>query len=223
MAAAAVLGFVVLAWAATAGTVPLWHDADPVTRQAPASERTEQPVDSIAQVRLPSAADGTRFELGWLAELVAWTLLAGVLALIIWRLAHVRWRRPRRKVESGPAAALPAVAETVGDAEAELQEVLLRGSPRNAIVRCWVRLEQAVAAAGVARRASETSHEFTTRVLAAMTVDDASIRRLGALYREARFSRHELGEPQRQAAIESLTELLEQLTTARSIDRDLVP
>ena len=61
------------------------------------------------------------------------------------------------------------------------------------------------------------------RVLAAMTVDDASIRRLGALYREARFSRHELGEPQRQAAIESLTELLEQLTTARSIDRDLVP
>jgi hypothetical protein len=126
-------------------------------------------------------------------------------------------------IDEAPAAALPAVAETVGDAEEELQETLLRGSPRNAIVMCWIRLEQAIAAAGLAPRSSETSLEFTTRVLAAMTVDDASIQRLGALYREARFSRHELGEPHRRLAIEAMTDLLEQLATARSIDPEPVP
>jgi hypothetical protein len=222
MAAAAVLGLVVVASATTAGTVPLWHEAQPVARQAPAAERTEEPVDSVAPTRLSNSADGREWELDWLARVFAWTLVAGLVALVVWWLARVRWRRPSpRKIESGQAAALPAVTETVGDAESELQEVLLGGSPRNAIVRCWVRLEQAVAAAGVARTPSETSLEFTTRVLAAMTVDDASIRRLGALYREARFSRHALGEAHRRAAIESLTELLEQLN-ARAVDRELV-
>jgi hypothetical protein len=224
VAAAAVLGLVVLAWAATAGTEPLWHEADPVARPGPASERAEQTVDSGPPIQSRSAASDTPWDLGWLVAAFAWAALAGLLALLLLALVRAWRRRPQRqRIEPGTAAALPTVAETVNDAEAELQEVLLRGSPRNAIVRCWVRLEQAVAAAGIAPRPSETSLEFTTRVLAAMTVDDGSLRRLGALYREARFSRHELGEPQRRAAIESLTELLEQVGTARPIDGDLVP
>jgi hypothetical protein len=222
--AAAVLGLVVLAWAATAGTEPLWHDADPVARQDPASERVEQAVDSSPPIQARRGADDTAWDLGWLLTAFAWAVLTGLLALLLLALVRAWRRRPQRhRIEPTTAAALPTVAETVNDAEAELQEVLLRGSPRNAIVRCWVRLEQAVAAAGIAPRPSETSLEFTTRVLAAMTVDDASLRRLGALYREARFSRHELGEPQRRAAIASLTELLEQVGTGRPIDGELVP
>jgi hypothetical protein len=224
VAAGAVLGTVVLAWATTAGTEPMWHEADPVVREGPSSGRIDETVDSVAPVRLPRSTGGSDWDLTWLARAIAAIVVVAMLALIVWWLARVRWNRtPRRVVEQAPAVALPAVAETVGDAEEELQETLLRGSARNAIVMCWIRLEQAVGDAGLAPRSSETSLEFTTRVLAAMTVDDASIQRLGALYREARFSRHELGEPERRAAIQALTELLEQLATARSIDREPVP
>jgi hypothetical protein len=224
VAAAAVLGTVVLAWATTAGTAPMWDEADPVARQGPSAGRREETVESIAPVRFTRSADATEWDLTWLARALTAIVVVGVVALIAWRLARVRWRRtPRRVVEHAPAVALPAVAETVGDAEVELQETLVSGSPRNAIVLCWIRLEQAVAAAGLAPRSTETSLELTTRVLAAVTVDDASIQRLGALYREARFSRHELGEAHRRAAIEALSELLEQLATARSVDREPVP
>jgi hypothetical protein len=81
---------------------------------------------------------------------------------------------------------------------------LAQGSPRNAIVECWLRLEEDVAAAGLPRHVSETSAEFTTRVLGWYAIDPAPIADLAALYREARFSRHELGQGERDRALVAL-------------------
>ena len=106
---------------------------------------------------------------------------------------------------------MPLVAEAVREADAELRDTLTGGSPRNAIVACWVRLEATVGRAGVPRRPAETSIELTTRVVAEHMVDAAAIDRLGELYREARFSAHELGESHRLTAIASLAELQNQL------------
>lgn len=49
--------------------------------------------------------------------------------------------------------------------------------------------------------------EFTARVLASYAVDKPSLSALAELYREARFSRHVLGEAERQDAVDALRRL----------------
>src|SRR5699024_9377457 len=107
----------------------------------------------------------------------------------------------------GPGVPLPDVGEAVREDAEEQHAALHAGAPRNAIVACWVRLEDAVVSAGLTVRGSETSTELTQRVLATYLVDDAALVRLAALYREARFSRHDITEAMRAEAVEALEEL----------------
>ncbi len=101
-------------------------------------------------------------------------------------------------------------------ADASTQRSLLRtGTARNAIVECWLRLEDAVAAAGIEPDPALTSAELTTRVLGRFDVDTDAIERLAALYREARFSTHRLDERQREAAVEALDAIHDGLRAAR--------
>lgn len=131
---------------------------------------------------------------------------AAMIAVTGWRhRPRLRWHARLRG--TGQLDALPDVAAAVTD-EAEAQRAeLLAGEPRNAIVRCWLRLEHDVASVGLVRHPSDTSAEFTERVLARYSVDGEAIGALAALYREARFSRHELGETSRQAALDALERL----------------
>ena len=101
--------------------------------------------------------------------------------------------------------ALPEVPERELAVDVESARVALAGgSPRNAIVACWMQLERDAAAAGLPREAAETSAEYVERVVAASSVDPAPIRELAALYREARFSRHELRDDHRTRALAAL-------------------
>jgi hypothetical protein len=84
------------------------------------------------------------------------------------------------------------------------RRALAEGTPRNAIVACWMQLERDAGAAGLARRESETSAEYVERVVEASSVDPEPIRDLSALFREARFSNHALDEGHRQRAVEAL-------------------
>ena len=93
--------------------------------------------------------------------------------------------------------------EMLADAQ-EQRQTLLEGSPRNAVVACWSRFESQGGAAGVERRAWETSSEYTLRMLDLVDAYEPAVSRLGALYREARFSEHELTEADRQDAIDAL-------------------
>jgi hypothetical protein len=97
----------------------------------------------------------------------------------------------------------PLAEEIRADAADQLA-LLLGGTPRNAIVACWDRFEEHAERARVARRPWETSSEFTLRLLERVSADPASVSRLEALYREARFSGHEIDEPRRTAAVEAL-------------------
>ena len=78
------------------------------------------------------------------------------------------------------------------------------GAPRNAIVAAWLDLETSAAATGLPRLPAETSTEYTERVIGAWPVDRERLGDLAALYREARFSVHELGESHRDRAISDL-------------------
>jgi hypothetical protein len=89
---------------------------------------------------------------------------------------------------------------------------LTEGEPRNAIVRCWAELEDAVERTGLPRDPALTSEELAADVLQRFAVGRTEIETLGALYREARFSEHVMGEVHRDAAIRALTALRDDLS-----------
>ena len=96
------------------------------------------------------------------------------------------------------------LADEIRDDAVDQLALLLGGTPRNAIVACWDRFEEQAERAHVARRDWETSSEFTLRLLDRVSADPAAVARLEALYHEARFSTHEIGESRREAAVEAL-------------------
>jgi Domain of unknown function (DUF4129) len=90
---------------------------------------------------------------------------------------------------------------------AEQLELLFGGEPRNAIVAAWDRFEEQAERVGVARKLWETSSEFTLRLLDAVSAAPSAVSRLAVLYREARFSEHDITELNRAAAAEALRDI----------------
>lgn len=84
------------------------------------------------------------------------------------------------------------------------EELLARGTPSNAVIAAWVALDDTVRSAGVSRNDALTSTELVVRVLTSYRVDREPLETLAALYREARFSRHPIGEQARSSAREAL-------------------
>jgi hypothetical protein len=100
----------------------------------------------------------------------------------------------------------PLVEEMRRDAADKL-ELLLDGEARNAIVAAWDRFAELAARVGAARKPWETSSEFTLRLLDAVSAAPPAVSRLAALYREARFSEHDITDANRHAAVEALREI----------------
>ena len=145
-----------------------------------------------------------------LAEILVGLVLLGLLWLLVAIAVSVirRWQHRRRVAQQGALAEVDdAVLDAVTEAAGRQQQRILEGAPSNAVVACWVDLEQAVAQVGVERRPSETSAELTIRVLDALDVDRRALRTLGALYREARYSKHPLTEDDRASAQQALATL----------------
>jgi hypothetical protein len=145
-----------------------------------------------------------------LAVLVGLVLLAARYAVVpavrsARRRRRARLRRTAQRLEFPVLEPPAAVArEILADADTQRRLLAEEGSPRNAVVACWHRFETQAAAAGLARGPWETSSEYTMRVLDLVDAHQPAVTRLGALYREARFSEHELTEAHRQEALEAL-------------------
>lgn len=199
---------VLFAAVATSGSVryaaspPLFierlDDVEPATEVATDAVAAEQ-VDERDDLEAPAWVDAV-------ARVVLWTIVAVALALAVAKLWRDRpslaWRRQRG--DHAPFDVLDDAATAI-ERDAEAQRAALRhGAPRDAIVACWVRLEDAVIRAGVDRRPSDTSTELVDRVLAHRAVDPGALDELAALYREARFSSHVMPESARAAAITAL-------------------
>lgn len=131
----------------------------------------------------------------WVLGGIALTLLLAVVVLAI------RVNRRRRRAAPPESAREAPDRALLTDRRAAHQARMLReGSPREAIIATWLDLERLVAAAGVPRRPSETSSELVVRVLDDREVPAAALTDLAALFREARFSTHELTEALRERA-----------------------
>lgn len=169
------------------------------------------------------ADDGAGLLLPGRAAAVALVVALGLaLAAVLLRLRFsLRSRRPREgraalgafldPVEPEPLDEGDALAGALSAGMADLDA----GTARNGIVAAWVRLETAAESERFHRDPADTPAEFVAHVLASYDLDDDAIDRLAALYREARFSEHALGEAQRSEAAACLATLLRGLPTAR--------
>lgn len=207
----AALACLLFAIVSTSGGVDLWGAPqwDPTTGQPTPIEidvgqRGEPRPADLSQddpLRLPE----------WIAAIIRVLLVVTVFATVIALLVTAWRKRPRLRwrgrLASDDFEVLPDVAAAVIKQAAGQRAALLDGTPRNAIVRCWLQLERDVAAVGLDRDPADTSLEFTERVLARYTVDPEAITNLATLYREARFSDHPLDESNRQAALDALDRL----------------
>lgn len=221
--AAALLVVALAAWASTSGPSGVFTDRgfDPAT--APSEEPS---VSTSAGFEEPPAVqdrgDGVQEWVSVLALVlqVAVTLVAAYLLVRYVGLPLLRWLRGKRSARRRERAARDdadgfavleppaAVAqEMAADAAAQRELLVGTGSPRNAVVACWHRFEAQGEAAGVGRHPWETSSEYTMRVLDLVDAHQPAVSRLGALYREARFSAHELTEQHRAEALAALDEI----------------
>lgn len=231
MGAASALGFAILAWASTAGSLQLL--------QMPTAQVAE-PQLARPQLALPQRTAGTATQapdssgrpatdLTWIDSLLTILVVTAALIVVV-LLARRLWanqRHSRRRRLHQPAEVtfevLPEVSLALANDAPNQFAMLEQGSPRNAIVACWLRLEEVAGEAGVSSNPAETSTEFTTRVLGALAFDPAMINGFAALYREARFSRHELGEPARRAAVAALRSLYDDIGASDSKETSGVP
>ena len=199
---------VLLVLAASAGPVRIWT-SPPADVGSPSIDSAD-PLDTIARIDsvAPAHSDGQPWG-AFLGQLLGAVLIAAAVTIVVWGVRSGLWAKPeRRHVRQGRARLMPALpdepeAELAVDADAA-RLALAEGAPRNAIVACWMQLERDAAAAGMPRAAAETSAEYVERVVAASSVDPGPIGRLAALYREARFSDHELGDEPRTLALAEL-------------------
>ncbi|KAA1418607.1 DUF4129 domain-containing protein [Nocardioides humilatus] len=203
---------------------------DRVDPSAAAEQDDADRADETQQQEQPRSDDGGDDRwLPWAPPISALLLVPAavifaVALLVFARLRLVRRRRQLSRRIGSRRTPLPEAEPPPEDEEAGLSEaldesarMLGEGSPRNAIVAAWVRLEQAVEGEHFAHRPEETPTELVARVVASYRLDGAAeegaIRRLAALYREARFSTHPVTEDHRAEAADCLRRLLASLRT----------
>jgi hypothetical protein len=147
------------------------------------------------------------------------TLLALAIAVVVvWTVVVLRRAGAWRRVQQMPQA---AQQEDPGDEEGDAPDAAVLGSavrageaalttaadPRMAIIACYEAMEAVLAEHGSARNESDTPTEFLDRAVGAGLIRSDAAGTLTDLFREARFSRHPLGERDREAAIGALARL----------------
>lgn len=158
---------------------------------------------------------------GWLLTAIGQLLLVGLVVLLI--LLVVRWvpgfRAPGRPPEE---PALPRtgsdgrrLGEQAGRTVQQALAGLRRGDREQAIINCWLRLEELVSAVGCRPAESQTSTELVASWLGVLPVSRPALEELAELYREARFSSHRMSPEALQRATAALSRLHAELQTVR--------
>ncbi|MEV6414515.1 DUF4129 domain-containing protein [Kribbella sp. NPDC051718] len=157
---------------------------------------------------------GGDIELWWGPFWTALLYLVGALVvLVLIRLIYQVATAPRSKKRRAEKPS-PTKSERLAEAVDQGLRAVERGTPTDAVIACWVGLEDAAEAAGVPRNEAETPAEFTVRVLAVDGVSAPDLAALAELYREARYSAHPSSEAARAEARAALTRLRADLTVS---------
>lgn len=205
----AVGGMLLLVWSSSSGS-SLVGAPQGTWGPPPVTHPAEPPIDVSLETAPPEGtgevSQGPDIN-QWIVDAVQLLVL---LALFV-ALVNVLRRIMERDRRAGPGPAREGDEELSALLDASSEEVryraLTQGDPRNAVVACWVALEDAVHRSGIEHDPALTASELTTTVLSRWEVDPGAIRDLSAAYREARFSRHPITEEQRRAAVGALEKI----------------
>jgi hypothetical protein len=182
------------------------------TAEAAGTAVPKQATDSGSSHQLPT----------WIGNVVAGLCLAFVavvVGMLIWYMLRDRFRVRSAPLVSQPDTPAPArTEEVVAALDAGLDRLGDRDSdPRRAVIACWVRLEEAAAAAGTPRHPGDTSTDLVARLLVAHQVSRPVLDEFAAVYREARYATHVVDERMRAAAVRSLSHLRAELTVREGV------
>jgi hypothetical protein len=210
--AAALLAGVALAAAfGSLGTHSVPLPVRPAPSGAASAESEPTPTDLASQ---PPFLDLGQHTLpNWVVAVVQALCLgaaAALVAFLVWQLVkNTIAVKDRPLPEPGDGRALADSArEVVAALDASLADLTdADADPRRAVIACWVRLEQAAAAAGTPRAAGETPADLVGRLLADHRVSQPVLDGFAAVYREARYATHVVDEDMRATAVRALTQL----------------
>ena len=147
----------------------------------------------------------------WTMRVLLLLIVLTVVFVVVRAIARRLRRDPVTPKEAVRAGVLPDVLSAgLRDMEGELD----RGSSSEAVINAWLALERTAQTIGIDDDVSRTPAELVAEVLGGFHVDPVAIEALAALYREARFSEHPIGEEQREAAREALRKVRADLPEA---------
>lgn len=137
------------------------------------------------------------------------TGLIGALALLagLGSLGFALWLSLAGRLLPRPGAAEDQPARLAQAVEESLDDLRQEPDARAAILRIYRHFERALAGAAVPRRPWQTPTEFMRAVLSRLPLPPSPVRSLTGLFEIARFSRHPVGEAERDSAWRSLTEI----------------
>jgi hypothetical protein len=153
--------------------------------------------------------------------MLAQTIVIAVGLTLLWCMGRAVLRVARRIPEPPdlpPEEHWPEPAAEMVEAVEEGLAALAGGPVDEVIIECWVRLEAAAAAAGVARGAAETSAELASRVLADLHAPEEAVDGLLQRYRRARYSHHTLDEGDRVLAVRALEDIRAAIAKPRTTE-----
>lgn len=189
---------------------------EPSTGSGPAPRLEEPGVEPSAQPGDFVDSDPTEVP-GWLrtaALVIGAVVLAVLLGVMVWTLAReITRRRVRGKMPPPQLSRTASAEEVVAALDAGLIDLSDADlDPRRAVIACWLRLEQAAAAAGTPRQAADTPTDLVSRLLGQHHVSGDVLASFADVYREARYATHAVDERMREQARAALQRLRAELT-----------
>jgi hypothetical protein len=209
-----------LAGAAIAATLATPQITSVPTPRAP-DVTTPPPATAVPPSMLPANPPGQvqqQHQLpGWVSVLISVLcvcLVAAIVGLVVWMLLReaVSKRRGRLQVDEEhptPAGARDKVLAAVDAGLSDLDAT--DTDPRRAVIGCWIRLEEAAAAAGTPREPGDSPTDLVLRLLAAHQVSSGVLYPLAELYRLARYATHTVDTGMRDRARYALRQLRAEL------------
>jgi hypothetical protein len=170
-----------------------------------------QPTATTGAVQPPEAARGLPDWVGTAALVALGVIGVVVLGIAVFVLVRDQARKRGRKGgrRTQHRRDQPRTAEElVAALDAGLEELSATDrDPRRAVIACWVRLEQAAAAAGTPRHPGDSPTDLVGRLLNEQRVDAGVLAALLDVYRQARYTTHTVDDQMRQQARSALERL----------------
>lgn len=216
---AAVLGLLLVTSVAATRSTPQLDQLEPDATPTPPPLLPPRP--SVRPSFQESIPEPARVLPEWVGTATLVVLVTGAVLMVVgltWVLVrdHLR-RRPARSGKHQPRRVRRTAEDLVAALNAGLEELSdTDRDPRRAVIACWVRLEDAAAAAGTPRHPGDSPTDYVGRLLAEQRVDAGVLAALLEVYREARYATHTVDDQMRQQARSALERLRTDLGTARS-------